>query len=152
MTITQRYRKVQRAQIDERDHHGDRSQHHERFEDRVIRRLWRDVARHVLTQLTVFLRPVHQVQEREQGNPHDIDEVPLQARQLHWREPLPRKPSPVRHPRDHRAEARADHYVQRVKPGQSEVQGKERSASAVRAVLRKRSLVPGCDLVPARRA
>src|SRR5204863_8131031 len=66
-----------------------------------------------------------QVEEREQEDPDDVHEVPVEAGDLHRRvveRPEAALPGPPRHVEDDRD---ADDHVQRVQPGQAEVEGEE---------------------------
>ena len=69
--------------------------------------------------------PVHEVQERKEKDPDDVDEVPVEARHLNWRVPLRRESSLPGHPRDDAHDAEADHHVQGMKPRHCEVEGDE---------------------------
>src|SRR5215510_4369695 len=66
-----------------------------------------------------------QVEEREEEDPDDVDEVPVQSADLN-RAHVVAIDGPVSHPRQHpRHDAKADNHVERVKAGQDEVERKE---------------------------
>src|SRR5579864_6052296 len=69
--------------------------------------------------------PVDQIQQRKQVNPHDVDEVPVEAADLEWGVILRRKASLPCHPQKPGENAEADNHVQGMQSGHDEVEGKE---------------------------
>src|ERR1041385_335946 len=68
---------------------------------------------------------VHQIQQREQENPDDVDEVPVEASEFQGCVPLRRKAPAVGHDGDDSHQPDANHHVQRVHAGQREVEREE---------------------------
>src|SRR4029079_10173557 len=66
-----------------------------------------------------------EVQEREQENPDDVDEVPVEAEELDRDVPLLRERPLDRHPENDCEDADADDHVQGVHARQREVQDHE---------------------------
>src|SRR6185503_11144037 len=67
----------------------------------------------------------YQVQEREQKNPDDVDEVPVEAADLDRVAVLPGNHAPPRPPQHHAHDAETDDHVQRVNAGHHEIQREE---------------------------
>src|SRR5579862_1238668 len=109
---------IERAEIDER--HGGRhhSKNHEPDPDRVIDFARNDVFRHGSPQRF----PVDQIQEREQVDPDNVDEVPVESADFYRRivgsciKPLPGVIKQVDEDPD------ANDHVERVQAGHGEVQ------------------------------
>src|SRR5688572_19125765 len=59
-------------------------------------------------------RPVDQIQQREQEDPYDVDEVPVEAGHLHRRVPRGREAALVGHPGNDAQQEEADHHVRGV--------------------------------------
>src|ERR1700743_872940 len=59
--------------------------------------------------------PRDEVQEREQEDPHDVDEMPIEAHDLDARRVVGGDGAAVRPPHDGEHETEADHHVERVK-------------------------------------
>src|SRR5215469_8981239 len=72
------------------------------------------------------LVPVDQIEQREKKNPHNVDEVPVQADQLDWSVVPRRETAAQRLLNEPQKQAGADDHVQRVKAGHGEVQGEEK--------------------------
>src|SRR6478735_2292557 len=69
--------------------------------------------------------PAYQVQKREQENPDDIDEVPVQPADLDPDRVNARHRSPHRQPHHDGHQAEADDHVQRVQARHEEVEREE---------------------------
>src|SRR5438105_3357914 len=67
----------------------------------------------------------NQIQEREQENPHDIDEVPIEAADFNRTVVFRRDRAAPRPPEHPAHDAEADDHMQRVESGHNEVQRKE---------------------------
>src|SRR3984957_13600939 len=71
------------------------------------------------------LMPVDQIEQREQKNPHNIDEVPIQTHKIDGGTVFGIE-SPLKRLLDQpNQEAGADNHVQRVQPGHRKVQGEK---------------------------
>jgi len=74
---------------------------HKRREDRKVDFRRNDMMfGQTLPPATVSLMPVDEIQQREQKDPHNVDEVPIQAHQFHWGVVLRRKAAPQRFPEE----------------------------------------------------
>src|SRR5580704_15849906 len=70
--------------------------------------------------------PVDQVKQREQVNPDDVNEVPVEAADLDWSVPLGSETSLPGHDQEPEKNAEADDHVQCVQAGHDEVEGEEK--------------------------
>src|SRR5271165_6294786 len=68
---------------------------------------------------------VDQVEQGKQVNPHDVDEVPVQAADFEWGVILGREAAFPGHPEKPGENAEPDNHVQGVQPGHDEVKSKE---------------------------
>src|SRR5713226_80019 len=81
------------------------------------------------TRLPFFLTPsvaINQIEQREQENPNDIDEVPVEADVLDRRVVLRREATAQRLLDEPDEEAGADDHVQGVQAGHAEIEGEEK--------------------------
>src|SRR6266404_5107255 len=88
------------------------------------------------TRLPFFLTPsvaIDQIQQREQENPNDIDEVPVEADILDGRVVLRREAAAPRFLDEPKEQAGADDHVQGVQAGHAEIEGEEKLGVGVRA-------------------
>src|ERR1700691_5280603 len=69
--------------------------------------------------------PVDQVKQREQVNPDDVDEVPVQAADLDWSVPLGSESSLPGHDQEPEKNTQADDHVYRVQARHHEVKREE---------------------------
>src|SRR5918993_2431894 len=73
----------------------------------------------------VSVVPVDQIEQWKEENPDDIHEVPVQPEHLDRRVPAWRERTLAGHVHDHEQQCDADDHVQRVHPGQREIQNHE---------------------------
>src|SRR5260370_14750455 len=81
------------------------------------------------TRLPFFLTPsvaIDQIQQREQENPNDIDEVPVEADILDGRVVLRREAAAQRFLDEPKEQAGADDHVQGVQASHAEIEGGEK--------------------------
>src|SRR4029453_1080680 len=69
--------------------------------------------------------PLDQIEQREEEDPDDVDEVPVEAEDLDRRVPFLRELAAYGHPQDHRQDTNPDDHVERVHARQREVDEKE---------------------------
>src|SRR5678816_696909 len=69
-----------------------------------------------------MVRSVHEIEQREQENPDDVDEVPVEAAEFHRCVPLRREALAICHEGQGAHQPNADDHVKRVHAGQREIQ------------------------------
>src|SRR5213593_4136872 len=86
-----------------------------------------------------------QIKKREQENPDDVDEVPVETADLDWNVVLRRNHAANRPPQHERHDPEADDHVQRMQSRHQEVQGEKKLRVA--EVLRFEVVVQAGDVV-----
>src|SRR5208282_5000571 len=88
--------------------------------------------------------PVNQIKQREQVNPDDVDEVPIEAADLDWSVPLGGEAAFPGHDQEPEKNAETDDHVQRVQASHDEVEREEQLRVAGVGVLTR---MPGDRLL-----
>src|ERR1700738_1223006 len=86
------------------------------------------------TRLPFFLTPsvaIDQIQQREQENPNDIDEVPVEADVFHGRVVFRREAAAQRFLDEPEKQARSNDHVESVQAGHAAIEGEEKLSVGV---------------------
>src|SRR5882724_7714992 len=86
------------------------------------------------TRLPFFLTPsvaINQIEQGEQENPHNVDEVPVEADIFDGRLVLRREAAAQRFLDEPNEQAGADNHVQGVQAGHAEIEGEEKLSVSV---------------------